>query len=130
MNAGGYRSPRAAPGGTAFSISARSSAVRFSAIAGSLGQPLAGASADQRHDVLALCGHPCDGQLGGGAARCLGDAAERRHEGEVVFHVPAREPRAEAAEVAGAGDDERAHLFHLAGVPTARPCCTREWAVY
>ncbi|WP_407701586.1 transposase family protein [Thermomonospora amylolytica] len=77
MNAEGYRSPRAAPGGTTFLISARSSAVRCSSVAGRrLGRPLAGA--DQRHDVLAPCGHPGAHQPGDRLLHRQGPSRRRR----------------------------------------------------
>ncbi|CAM5247479.1 hypothetical protein SCYAM73S_00477 [Streptomyces cyaneofuscatus] len=65
MNAAGYRSPRAEPRRNGLLDLGEVVRGEVHVQRGQrLGQPLAGAGADERHDVLALCGHPGDDQLG------------------------------------------------------------------
>src|SRR5690606_35592209 len=66
-----------------------------------LGQPVPGAGADERHDVLALGGDPGDGGLCGGDALVLGDAAQGVGQRQVVAQVLALEAGAVGAEVVG-----------------------------
>ena len=64
-----------------------------------LGEAVAPARADQRHDVLATASDPGDRDLGNGGAALLGDAAQGLDERQVVLEVLARKRGLNAAEV-------------------------------
>ena len=67
-----------------------------------LGEPVAAARADQRHDVLAAREHPGDRDLGDRRALLCGDRAQRLDEREVAIEVLAGEAGGVAAEVVAA----------------------------